>query len=276
MPAGSCANCDSHLPRNARFCPECGARIGSGENETAVQELPPSETGPVSVEVTTVTPRFYGVTPPATVLGLAVGALAAGIALLVTGHAIAGGALLGAALLLALFFVSLARRLPESTTARLTLGAVRTIHAQAGFVLEALTVQSSARMKLYRLRRERSNLLAQRSEAVRALGEAVYADDEVGTASARGLLGELEGLITAREDEMEQTATGASERIQRAQLHVQPTLIEPPEPVPEPYPQPVPPAPPPVPEPLPEPSEPPGPVIVPEPGPEPSPPPQAR
>ena len=71
----------------------------------------------------------------------------------------------------------------------------------------------------------------------------------------------LDGLVTAKEEEMEQTAAGAMERIQRAQLHVQPTQIETPQPVPEPGP---------------EPSEPPGPAIVPEPSPVPSPPPQGE
>ena len=75
---------------------------------------------------------------------------------------------------------------------------------------------------------------------------------------------------------MERTAADAMERIQRAQLQVQPTQIEPPTPVPEPFPEPSPPPQPvPVPEPTPEPSEPPGPAHVPEPTPAPSPPPQA-
>jgi hypothetical protein len=76
---------------------------------------------------------------------------------------------------------------------------------------------------------------------------------------------------------MEQTAAGAMQRTQRAQLHVQPMQIEPPAPVPEPYPElSPPPQPVPVPEPTPEPSEPPSPAHVPEPGPVPSPPPQAE
>jgi len=119
--------------------------------------------------------------------------------------------------------------------------------------------------------------LVYRAGSARILGEAVYADDEQGSESARLRMAELDGLFAAKEEEMEQTAAGAMERIRRAQLQVQPTQIETPQPVPEPYPEPSPaPQPVPVPEPTPEPSEPPGPTVVPEPGPAPSPPPQGE
>jgi hypothetical protein len=277
MPAASCANCGSRLPKRSRFCPECGTRVGAGPNETAVEELPPEETGPVPVELATATPRFFGVTPPVAVLALAVASLALAILLLATGHSLVGGALLGVAIVLALFFAGLVRRLPDTAVARASSGAMDAIRARAGFVAEAVTVHSSARVELFRLRRELAQLVAERAECAPALGEAVYADDESAAESARSRMAELDGSISAKEGEMEQVATGAVERIHQAQLQVQPTLIETPEPPapPEPYPPPTePPAPVPIPEPSPEPSPPPGPVTVPEPGPEPSPPPQ--
>ena len=274
MPQAECANCGSRLTEKARFCPECGAWVGASAQETAVQELPPEETGPVPVEVTTAEPRFFGVTPPSAVLALAAASLALAIVLLVTGHYIIGGALLGVALLLLLFFASLARRLPDTPIARFSSSAVNAVRARAGFAVETLTVHSSARMELFRLRRELVELFGQRAECARALGEAVYADDPDATETARAKMADLDGLITAKEEQMQQTAEGAMERIERAQLEVQPTMIEAPEPPsPEPFPSPdEPPAPTPIPEPMPEPSEPPGPVVVPEPGPEPSPP----
>jgi chorismate mutase len=278
MPAAaSCANCASRLPKRSRFCPECGTRVGAGPSETAVEELPPEETGPVPVELGTAEPRFFGVTPPAAVLVLAAGSLAVAIGLLISGHVIVGGALLGVAVVLAFFFIGVARRVPDAPVSRLSSAAVGSVRARAGFALEAVSAHSSARLELFRLRRELTELLAERAECARALGEAVYADDEEGTESARSRMAELDGLAAAKEEEMEQTAAGAMERIQRAQLQVQPTQIEPPAPVPEPYPEPSPPPEPvPIPEPTPEPSEPPGPTTVPEPGPAPSPPPQAR
>jgi hypothetical protein len=275
--ASSCANCGSRLPKRSRFCPECGTRVGTDSIETAVQELPPQETGPVPVELSRTAPRFFGVTPPAAVLALTAASLAFAIVLILSGHVIVGGPLLGVAAVLAFFFVGLARRLPDAPVSRLSSGAVGALRARAGFAMEALSVHSSARMELFRLRRELADLLAQRAECARALGEAVYADDEEGSESARSRMAELDGLVAAKEEEMEQTAAGAMERIQRAQLQVQPTQIEPPAPVPEPYPEPSPaPQPVPIPEPTPEPSEPPGPTIVPEPSPVPSPPPQGE
>jgi hypothetical protein len=250
-------------------------RAVAGSDETATEETPPQETGPVPVHVTTAEPRFFGVTPPAAVLALATASLALSIALFATGHAVVGGVLLAVAVLLGVVFARLVRHLPETAVARYSAGAASAIRARAGFALEAVTVHSTARVELFKLRREFMELVVQRTECARVLGEAVYADDPEGSESARARMEELDGLIAAKEAEMEQTAAGAMERIQRAQLQVQPTMVETPEPgppTPEPYPSPTP-GPVPVPEPMPEPSEPPGPVRVPEPGPEPSPPP---
>jgi hypothetical protein len=220
MPGASCENCGSALPKGSSFCPECGARVGAGE--TAVEELPPDETGQVPVEHETARPRYFGVFRPGKALG------------------------------------PVFRALRETT----------------GYAVESVAVSSTARVELYRLRRELTALLAQRAESARLLGEAVYADDEKGTQTAREQLAEIDGLVSSKEDEMERTAADAMERIQRAQLQVQPTQIEPPAPVPEPFPEPSPPPQPvPVPEPTPEPSEPPSPAHIPEPSPAPSPPP---
>jgi hypothetical protein len=272
--AAKCANCGRRLGKTARFCPECGTRTELGAGGTAVQELPPDETGRVPVEVVTVEPRFFGVTPPAAVLALAAASLALAILLLATGHLVVGGVLLAVALILLLVFVGLARRLPDNRVARLSQDALGAVRAKAGFAVEALAAHSSARVELFRLRRELLELAAQRVESARALGEAVYADDTPKSESARARMAELDGLIAAKEEQMQQTAASAMDRIGQARLEVQPTMVEAPEPPsPEPFPSPSePPAPVPIPEPTPEPSEPPGPVIVPEPGPEPSPP----
>jgi hypothetical protein len=274
MPQAECANCGSRLTKRARFCPECGARVGAGAQETAVQELPPDETGPVPVDVTTAAPRFFGVTPPSAVLALAAASLALAILLLATDHIVVGAILLAVSLGLLVFFASLARRLPDAPVSRLSSNAINAVRAHAGFAVESLAVHSSARVELFRLRRELVDLSGKRVECARALGEAVYADDPEATESARSRMAELDGLIAAKEEQMQQTATGAMERIERAQLQVQPTMVEAPEPPsPEPFPSPSePPAPTPIPEPSPEPSDPPGPVHVPEPSPEPSPP----
>lgn len=274
MPAAArkCPNCSSRVTKRARFCPECGVRLD--DEGTLVQDVPLEETWPVPVEVTTVEPRFFGVTPPAAVLALAVASLALGVVLLVTGHVLVGGILLAVAGILFALFSSLAQRLPETTTVRVSKGALRAGRARARFAVESLAVRSNARKELLTLRRELLDLQSERSRAAQALGEAVYAGDAKARKAAREKMQELDGVIATKEEAMEQTASGAMERLQRAQLQVQPTQVETPEPPqPEPYPEPTPPpAPVPVPEPTPEPFEPPGPVRVPEPGPEPSPP----
>jgi zinc ribbon protein len=225
MPAASCENCGSALPEDSRFCPECGSRVGAGPGETAVEELPPDETGQVPVEYETARPRYFGVFRPAKALA----------------------------------------------------PVFRAVRETTGYAVESVTVHSTARVELYRLRRELADLLAQRAECARLLGEAVYAGDEEGTKRAREQMKELDGRVSAKEEEMERTAADAMERIQRAQLQVQPTQIEPPAPSPDPFPEPSPPPQPvPVPEPTPEPSEPPGPAHVPEPTPAPSPPPSPQ
>jgi len=270
--ARKCPNCGSRLTKKARFCPECGVRVEEGG--TVVQDVPPDETGPVPVELATAQPRFFGVTPPAAVLALGAASLALAIVLLVTGHLVVAGVLLAVAGIFFALFATLARRLPDTTAAKVSRGAFGAVRAKAGLAVEAVAVHSSARVELYKLRRELLELVAQRAECARVFGEAVYADDTETSENARARMQELDGLIAAKEEAMEQTASGAVERLQRAQLQVQPTQIETPEPPsPEPYPEPTPPpAPVPVPEPTPEPSEPPGPVRLPEPGPEPSPP----
>jgi zinc-ribbon domain len=270
--ARECPNCGSRLTKKARFCPECGVRVE--ESGTVVQEVPLEETGPVPVEITSAAPRFFGVTPPAAVLALGAASLALAIVMLITGHVVVGGVLLAVAGILFALFATLAQRLPDATAVRVSRGALGAVRARAGFAVEALTVQSSARVELFKLRRELLDLATQRAECARVFGEAVYADDTEASETARARMAELDGLIAAKEEAMEQTASGAVERLQRAQLQVQPTQIETPEPPsPEPYPEPMPPpAPVPMPEPTPEPSEPPGPVRIPEPGPEPSPP----
>lgn len=221
--AASCANCGATLPKRSRFCPECGTRVGESTEETAVQELPPHESGPVPVEYETSRPRYFGV----------------------------------------------------FRGVRVFRPAWRAVRDTTGYAVESVAVHAGARRDLYRMRRELAELLALRAESARVLGEAVYAGDEAATDAARAELAELDGLITAKEDEMRQTAEAAIERIERAHLRVQPTQVEPPMPAPEPLPEPSPPPQPvPVPEPYPEPSEPPGPAHVPEPGPVPSPPPR--
>ncbi len=171
--------------------------------------------------------------------------------------------------------VTVVRQRPRvvEAAARVSQGLFGQVRAHAGATAEALGAYSTAKVELFRLRRELSELLAQRAEAARALGEAVYGGDEQAQESAANRMQEVDEAIVAKEGEMNEVAEKTSERIERAHLHVRPTqVVEPPAPEPSPVPS-DPPGPVHVPEPSPVPSEPPGPQPVPEPQPEPSPPP---
>jgi hypothetical protein len=273
VPPANCANCGARLPKDGRFCPECGVRTSVENDATAVEEIPPEETGRVPVHTVAVTPRYFGIAPPLALFALAVAALGAAIVVFVAGKVIAGALLLAAAALFSVLFVTASKRLPENAVARVSRRVAGTVRDRTGFAVEAVSVHSTTRVELFRLRRELSQLVAERAEAARALGEAVYVGAEDEIEAGRNRMSELEQAFADKEGEMTRVTAAANERIQRAQLQVQPTeVVEPPE-VPEPMPAPSePPQPVIVPEPSPVPSEPPMPVPSPEPSPEPSPP----
>jgi hypothetical protein len=273
MPPANCANCGARLPEGGRFCPECGVRTSVADDATAVEEIPPEETGRVPVHKVAATPRYFGVAPPPALFALAAASLVAAIVFLVAGNTIAGALLLAAAALFSALFAAASKRLPENAVARTGRLFLATVRGRTGFAVEAVSVHSSVRLELFRLRRELSDLVAERAEAARALGEAVYGGAEDEIEAGRNRMSELDRALAEKETEMTTVTAAANERIQRAQLQVQPTeVVEPPQ-IPEPMPAPSePPQPVTVPEPSPVPSEPPVPVPSPEPTPEPSPP----
>jgi hypothetical protein len=273
MPAGSCANCGARLPKDSRFCPECGVRVSAADDPTAVEQVPPEETGHVPVHTVAAEPHYFGVAPPLALFALATISLVLAIAFLVVGRAFVGAALLISAGLFLALFVAASRRLPDNAVARTSRSASRALRDRTGFAVEALSVHSSTRREVFRLRHEVAELVASRADAARALGEAVYggADDEA--EEARKRMSELDRALAEKEAEMTRVTEAANERIRRAQLQVQPTAIVEPPNVPEPMPAPSePPQPVTVPEPSPVPSEPPMPAPSPDPAPEPSPP----
>lgn len=272
MPAISCPNCGTRLESPGRFCPDCGVRL-AGADDVTVEAVPPDETGPVPVHVTAAEPRYFGVTPPMAVFALGIASLALAAAAFATGHTVSGILLLVAAGAFAALFAAASRRLPENPISRASGRAIVELRDRAGFAAGAVGAYSSAQLDLFRLRRELTELVARRADAMRSFGEAVYGGADEAAANARNLLSELDAAIAAKEAEMTQVAMDATTRIQRARLEAQPTAVVEPPNVPEPMPVPSePPQPVTVPEPSPVPSEPPVPAPSPEPLPEPSPP----
>jgi hypothetical protein len=278
----NCKNCDAKLPKNARFCPECGTRTEVSSGETAVQELPPSETGPVPVQPLVAERRFFGVAPSTFLLAIGIAALGVAIALFATGRWPWGLISLGLAIFMLTGFLEQSRRLPGETSGigRASLAGLGSVRARASAVVETVAAHGNARIELARLRREVGELAARRSGHVHELGEAVYQGNKSATKDLKERIQELDEAINDKEAQMATVTMEAQERIGQARLQVQPTRVLPggedvpgPVPVPEPFPPPdegQPPEPARVPEPFPPPDEGDRPEqpAVPEPGPQ--------
>lgn len=268
MPGAECSSCGAKLPKKARFCPECGSRADVSSGETAVQEVPPSETRP-PVEPHVAERRFFGVPPSTILLVLGVGALVVAIVLFATGRWPWGLILLGLAIFMLSGFSSQARRLPGETSGvgRSSLAAVGSVRARAGAAVETVAAHSSARIELRRLRGEVGAVASERTERLRELGDAVYEGNRSATKDLKDAIKALDDVIKEKETQMANVTMEAQERIGRAQLQVQPTQVVPSgEEVPSPVPEPAT-----VPEPFPPPDEgqPPEPARIPEPYPPP-------
>ena len=246
----SCANCGSRLPKNSRYCPECGRPVTEGG--TKVLELPPDETGPVPVTVTHADRSYYGVTPTVLALGLAAVVIVAAIVLFAVGHWPIGLILLGVGLLRLLVTVE-----------------TGVFRDRAGVAADSFATRGRATTRILALRRELRKMAVLRGRLLFELGDAVYRDDEQATEAARRRLGELDEAWRQKEAEMHTVIAQAQDRLDRRRLEVQPTeMVELPEEPAAPGEQdPVGPAV--IPEPYPPPDEgdPPEPAIIPEPGP---------
>jgi len=196
--------------------------------------------------------RYYGVTPTALVLGLAVAAVVAAIVLFATGHWPVALVVLGVGVLL--FLVSV-----ETGVFR----------ERAGAAADSFATRGRATTRLLALRRELRRLEAARRRLLYELGVAVYRDDEEETRVARQRLTELDETWQQREGEMQTVIAHAQDRIHRRRLEVQQTeMVELPDQPGAPGEQ-EPAGPAIIPEPYPPPDEgnPPEPAVIPEPGP---------
>jgi hypothetical protein len=265
----SCERCGARLPRNARFCPTCG--LEAGERPTAVQEVPPEETSPAPVAFEVAMPRYFGVTPPTLLFALATTALVIAIALALGGRWVWAIVLALLSLALLGLFLVEARRRPESGPSRGPARAAERIRERTGWVAEALTIRSTAGRELKQLRSELVRAADERERLLRELGQAVYDGDEEASERSNKRIAELDAETREKEAEMQAIVQHAHERLERGWRRVEPTLIEPPQPVPVPEPSPPPDeGTPPQPARIPEPSPPPDEATPPRPSTEPS------
>ena len=267
----ACPNCGAGLPVQARFCPECGMRVDDDpRNRTLELQVPEQEEGPVPITMQRAEPRWFGVTPPTVLLGVAGLALFVAIVLFGTGHWPFGLILVGLAALLLAGFMEAARKRPRADVAppqgsrvgERTRSAWEEWRARSAAAAEARRIESA----LLYIESERKRVLG-------FLGAAAHAHDSYGEAAARATLQELDEQEAALQHELDDQLRLAGERIRKAKLPVQETMmVLPSEPSPPPG-EATPPQPAVVPEPYPPPDEatPPQPAPVPEPHPEPGP-----
>jgi hypothetical protein len=263
----NCATCGAKLENASRYCPQCGHPAADGE--TKVIEVPPDETGVLSVQYARVEPRYYGITPTTLVLVLGAVALTLAILLFALGHWPFGLIALGAGVLLVLVFLEAARRKPDGAVARSTADALDSFRARAGVAADSLATRGRAARRLLALRRELQRMAQLRAQLLLELGDAVYRGDDQGTDRVREQVRELDELAALRKSEMEATVAQTQERIKGRRLEVQRTeMVELPEQPGEPG-EGTPGGPAVIPEPYPPPDEgnPPEPAIIPEPGP---------
>ncbi len=220
----SCPNCGADVTSGARFCAECGTKLGADE-ATAREEVPPEETGPVPVTVTSAKPRLFGVTPAMLLFAFAACTLTVAVVLLVLAHWIWGLALLGISFLLFAAFLEVARRKPDTEMARRLAKAPDSLRARAGFAAHSLAARSSARRTVVRLRAEQLRLTDRRRELLLRLGEAAYAQEKKAAKETTAELRDVDGEIDAKEAEIAAVLEGTQRDIEEARLEVQSTQI---------------------------------------------------
>jgi type IV secretory pathway VirB3-like protein len=198
------------------------------ENVTQQQPLPPHETTASPVEMSVAMPRYFGVTPPTLLFGIATATLAIAIVLAILAHWIAALVLAALVLVELALFVSLARRKPDTAVAKASVRTLTRARERAAWLVRSTSVRTEAGRRLTRLRHELLELDGVHERKLRDLGRAVYAGDDVAAESVKGELAGLDDERQRKEGEMRAIEEAARQDLERGRLHVQPTAVKPP------------------------------------------------
>jgi hypothetical protein len=212
----ACPTCGAEVPVGARFCPACGTALDAG---STVRAHVPLEETPVSYRRTD--PRWFGVAPPQLLLAISVVVLVAAVVLFATGQWPFGLILLGVGALLLAAFIEAARRRPGHALSR------RSMHARerARSALETWRVRSVAAAEAKQVRYSLVLLETERQGLLHDLGAAVHGRNDAAEATTRARLAELEAQEAELHLQFDRTLGEAGERIRRARLPVQDTVV---------------------------------------------------
>jgi zinc-ribbon domain len=244
--SSACSSCGEALAPGARFCSSCGAPAA---------QPPVLETVPGPVVHESVERRWLGLPARFVLLCLGFAALGAAIGLFATGSWVWGIVLL---LVAGVVLAALGEATRSSADLWMQHSSRRAAdgRAQAATAAEVWRTRFDASVSRWRTRSRLDAIAVERNPAFQALGEAVWHGDAGAERGARERLVELEQEAKRVEDELAERLAGAEERIRKARLPVQETLMvtpnepnpsypppdegNPPEParIPEPYPPP--------------------------------------
>ena len=255
----ACLECGEELAPGARFCSSCGVPVGG---------VPSVETVPGPVMRESVERRWLGLPARFVLLCLGFAAFGAGIGLFATGSWAWGIVLLLLAIVLLAALGEATRRSADAWmqhSSRLAADG----RAHAATTAEVWRTRLDTALSRWRTRSRLDAISVERGPALQALGDAVWRGDTSAERGARERLVELEQEGKRIEDELAVRLAGADERIRRARLPVQDTLMVTPNEPSAPYPPPDegnPPQPARIPEPYPPPDEGTPPEPAPDPG----------
>jgi type IV secretory pathway VirB3-like protein len=196
------------------------------QNDTQVEEVPPHETTPSPVDVAVAMPRYFGLTPPTLLFGVATATLAVAIVLAVLAHWVAALVLAAAVLLEIVLFLGVASRKPDTAVASASARMFQRVRERAAWLVQATTVRTEAGRQLAPLRRELLELDDRRERQLRELGAAVYAGDDEAAKQVMEELNRLDEQQRETEVKVAAIADSAQEQLEQGRLRVQPTIVK--------------------------------------------------